>query len=149
MNRAKAEARYREWLADHAKARFGFAEEIARLANNTTAGVRNSTPPVDLWDAIVPTLRLLERLREQFGPTTITSAYRDRLYNTAVGSGIGSQHIRNTALDFHCRTGTPADWMRALREWRAAGEFAGGVGLYVGRGFVHVDTRGTNADWTG
>lgn len=151
MNRAAHEARYREWLASHGAAQFGFADEIARLANNTTRGVRNSTPPLDLWPAILPTLRLVERVRAQFGPTTINSAYRDRLYNTAVtGKPLSqSQHIENTALDFRCRTGTPRDWTEFLRALRSDGVFSGGVGIYTRSGFVHVDTRGTNADWVG
>jgi uncharacterized protein YcbK (DUF882 family) len=148
--RSLAQARYREWLGDHVQARFGFADEIARLADNVRNGVRNSTPPVELWAAIVPTLRVVERVRDRFGPTTLNSAYRDRLYNTAVTKKplSQSQHIQNTAIDFRCRTGTPAEWTAFLRELRSQGVFSGGIGTYPS-GFVHIDTRGTNADWTG
>jgi uncharacterized protein YcbK (DUF882 family) len=147
MSRDAEQARYREWLVGHAQARFNFGPEIAALADNVTRGVRNSTPPLDLWPAIVPTLRLVERVRERFGPTRINSAYRDRLYNTAVGSGLGSQHIRNTAIDFRCASGTVTDWVAFLRALRAEGVLTGGIGTYAS-GFVHVDTRGTNADWS-
>jgi uncharacterized protein YcbK (DUF882 family) len=97
--------------------------------------------------AILPTIRLVEAVRREFGPTTIHSAYRDRAYNTVVGGKLASQHLRNTALDFSCRDGTPKAWMAFLRAQRDAGVFRGGIGVYPTTGFVHVDTRGVNADW--
>jgi uncharacterized protein YcbK (DUF882 family) len=147
--RSLAQARYREWLHDHVKAKYGFADEIARLADNVTRGVRNSTPPVELWHNIIVPIRVCELLREEFGPTRIASAYRDRLYNTAVtGKPLSqSQHIENRALDPHPRNGIPADWVRFLRDLRAQGVFSGGIGTYAS-GFVHIDNRGSNADWT-
>jgi uncharacterized protein YcbK (DUF882 family) len=145
--REAARQRLEEWLNAVAGARFGFAREIANLANNSRAGVRNSTPPAHLWHRIVPTLRLVEALRERFGATTITSGYRDLAYNTVSGGSVGSRHMQFDALDCFCATGTPREWAAILRERRAAGEFRGGVGVYVGRGFVHVDTRGINADF--
>ena len=108
--------------------------------------VRNDTPPVELWHRMIPTLRLVERVREEFGPTTINSAYRSRSYNLAIGGVGDSRHSQNDAIDFRCRNGTPAEWAAFLREHRDAGVFKGGIGVY--RTFVHVDTRGTNADWT-
>jgi uncharacterized protein YcbK (DUF882 family) len=142
---AQRVARYTEWL--HAKGvRFGFADEVPRLANNRKLAVTNDTPPVERWHAIIPTLRLLERVREKFGPTTVNSAYRSRSYNLAIGGVGDSRHSQNDAVDFRCRTGTPKEWAAFLREHRTAGVFTGGVGVY--RTFVHVDTRGTNADWT-
>jgi uncharacterized protein YcbK (DUF882 family) len=148
MSNAHAErvARYTEWLQSRG-VRFGFADEVPRLATNARLAVTNDTPPVELWHRMIPTLRLLERVRERFGPTTINSAYRSRSYNLAIGGVGDSRHSQNDAVDFRCRTGTPAEWAAFLREHRAAGVFQGGIGVY--RTFVHVDTRGTNADWTG
>jgi N-acetylmuramoyl-L-alanine amidase len=150
QTRAAHQARYREWLHDHVEARFGFADEIARLADNVTRGVRNSTPPVELWGNIIVPIRVCELLREEFGPTVIGSAYRDRVYNTAVtGKPLSkSQHIENCALDPRPSRGTPADWVRFLQRIRSEGVFTGGIGLYVSSGFAHVDNRGTNADWS-
>jgi uncharacterized protein YcbK (DUF882 family) len=150
VNAAEREAereRLEEWLRDTAGAKYGFAREIANLANNRRAGIRNSTPPAHLWHRIVPTLRLAEGAREQFGPTTITSAYRDFAYNTVVRGSRGSRHMQFDALDFWCATGTPREWADFLRQKRSAGEFRGGIGVYVARGFCHVDTRGINADF--
>jgi uncharacterized protein YcbK (DUF882 family) len=94
---------------------------------------------------MIPTLLLAERVRERFGPTTITSAYRDRLYNLAIGGVGDSWHTQNCAIDFRCRDGSPTQWALFLRGLRDAGQFQGGIGVYAG--WVHVDTRGTNADW--
>jgi len=150
MNAAEREEerqRLEEWLRDVAGARFGFAREIANKANNTRAGIRNSTPPPHLWHRIVPTLRLVESVREQFGATTITSAYRSFTYNTVIRGSAGSRHMQFDALDFWAATGTPRDWATFLRHKRSAGEFRGGIGVYVASNFVHVDTRGINADF--
>jgi len=143
-DRELQEARYREWLTAQG-IRFGFDREVPALANRVSKGVRNSTPPVERWHRIVPTIRLLEQVRERFGALTVNSAYRDRLYNAAVGGVGDSLHAQNTAVDFVCATGTPADWFAFLNDLRTAGAFRGGLGLY--RTFVHVDTRGTNATW--
>lgn len=150
MNAAEREAeraRLEDWLRDTAQARFGFAAEIANLSNNSRAGIRNSTPPAHLWHRIVPTLRLVEGVRETFGPTTITSGYRDFAYNTVVRGSRGSRHMQFDALDFWCTNGTPREWADYLRQQRAAGVFRGGIGVYVASNFVHVDTRGINSDF--
>ena len=139
--------RYREWRESHVKAQFGFAGEISALAGKVSKGVGNSTPPVELWANIVPTIRLVEMVRGQFGPTTINSAYRSPEYNKAIGGETNSLHMQNRALDFKCATGTPAQWAEFLHAKRREGVFRGGIGVY--KTFVHVDTRGTNADWVG
>lgn len=141
---AKRQARYREWLEAQGL-RFGFPAELSALASNTRLAVGNDTPPVERWDAIIPTVRLVEQVRERFGPTTINSAYRAPAYNVAVGGVGDSRHSKNDAIDFSCANSSPAQWAAFLRELRAAGEFRGGIGVY--KTFVHVDTRGTNADW--
>lgn len=138
--------RYREWLAAQAL-RFGFDREIAARADAVTGTVRNDTPPVELWHRIVPVARVAALLREQFGPTTVNSAYRSPDYNAAVKGERASRHMQNDALDLRCATGTPDQWADFLREQRRAGVFVGGIGVY--RAFVHVDTRGLNADWSG
>lgn len=128
--------------------RFGFAAEIVTCSEKVQGGVANSVPPRDLWPRIVPTVRLVEAVREHFGPTRIHSAYRSPAYNRAVGgAATDSQHTHFRALDFSCATGTPAAWAALLRDLRAGGAFQGGIGVY--RTFVHVDTRGTRADWSG
>lgn len=142
---------YQEWLREQGL-RFGFATEIPALADRTKLSVQNDTPPEALWPNILPTVRLVEAIREKFGPTVVRSAYRSVEYNIAVYEEIGrrptdSEHSRNTAIDFSCEKGTPAEWLAELKAMRAAGLFQGGLGLY--NTFVHVDTRGVNAEWRG
>lgn len=136
-------ARYAEWLRDTVRAPFGFDREIAALASR--AG--NEAPPVEDWHRIMPVVGLVAKVRERFGPTTITSAYRSKAYNARVRGAASSRHVQHDALDFKCNAGTPAEWAAFLRTLRDAGEFRGGIGVYR-RGWVHVDTRGTNADWS-
>lgn len=140
---------YRAWLQTQGL-RFGFADELADCADRVHLKVRNGTPPTDRWAVIIPTVRVLERIRERFGPCTITSAYRSPLYNaTFFGQGAvrDSMHTRNIAIDFKCAEGTPAEWGAYARRLRAEGVFTGGVGVY--RSWCHIDTRGTAADWNG
>ena len=138
------QARYAEWLAAQGL-RFNFAAETAALSSRVAKGVTNSIPPVEGWHRILPTLALVEAVREQFGAVTLHSAYRSSPYNRAVGGVGDSRHSHNDAIDFSCATGTPTDWAAFLRERREASP--GGIGVYGT--FTHVDTRGTNADWTG
>jgi uncharacterized protein YcbK (DUF882 family) len=140
--------RYREWLIAQAGDRFDFPAELSRMANHQKNNVWNDTPRVELWHKILPTLALVVKVREEFGPTTLNSGYRTPDYNAEQeGSAASSQHCQNAAIDFHCGTGTPAEWHAFLRALRDGAAFRGGLGLY--RTFVHVDTRGVNADWTG
>lgn len=113
-------------------------------------GVQNSIPPRGLWMNIVPTLRVLDALREKLGaPIHILSTYRSPDYNHAVGGESHSFHMQFKAIDFACDTGSPEQWADALKEMRGDGVFTGGIGVYPGKGFVHVDTRGYVADWRG
>jgi N-acetylmuramoyl-L-alanine amidase len=113
-------------------------------------GVTNSVPPQRLWKNIVPTLRIVDDLRESFGkPCTILSSYRSSDYNKAVG-GVGlSQHLEFRALDIAFDGVAPQQVYDRLIEWRKAGKFVGGLGIYPTSGFVHIDTRNSNATWRG
>lgn len=123
-------------------------------------GVKNSAPPKELWENIVPTLAVLERFRTEFGsPVNLLSTYRSPKYNKAVGGAAKSQHEQFGAIDFTCRSGTPKKWAQLLKSFRGqqfhdphTGKsfvFRGGIGIYVASNFVHVDTRGKDADWNG
>ena len=107
---------------------------------------KNGTPPKALWPNIVATARLLDRLRAELGYSIrITSAYRNKPYNTCIGGEPGSFHMKFNATDFQADGGSPRAWANKLLELRQQGVFTGGVGLYPT--FVHVDTRGYNATW--
>jgi hypothetical protein len=118
-------------------------------------GVSNSPPPRDLWENIVPTLVVLQRFRTETGsPVQFLSTFRSSKYNKAIGGATHSQHTQFRAIDFTVSSGTPAQWAKRLRSYRGdeftnplGGSFTlrGGIGVYSG--FVHLDTRGTVADW--
>lgn len=107
----------------------------------------NKQPPRSLWMKIVDTVRVLDELRDLVAaPIVISSAYRSPGYNSAIAGAGGSQHMNFNALDFSVRSNSsPADWAAVLKQIRASGRFGGGIGVYST--FVHLDTRGSNADW--
>lgn len=139
---------------------FGFrhfkGREIARYAERVRGRVKNSLPPESLWPNIVPTLVVADALREAVdAPLTITSAYRSPAYNAAVGGEKNSYHLQFRALDLIPAEVSPAVLAAAARKLRGRTfkipgtndhfTFRGGIGLYPS--FVHIDTRGHDANW--
>jgi hypothetical protein len=128
------------------------ADELLFLGSQNAAGKctgLNQYPDQSLWSKIAPTVAILDKLRDDLGaPIHILSAYRAPPYNQCLdGTATNSFHMRFQALDFFCDLGQPSDWAGRLRDYRSRGLFKGGIGTY--KTFVHVDTRGQNADWTG
>ena len=142
MSHARRVLDYYDWLAS-ADVPYGFDLELARLC----AKEGNDAPPAGKRERILPTLDVLALVREAFGPTTINSGYRSPAYNASIGGAKNSRHTVGDAIDFRCRDGKPADWAHFLRGLRDDKAFSGGIGTY--KTFVHVDTRGTDADWRG
>lgn len=101
-------------------------------------------------DAVLTAPRLvmvLQSIRSHFAaPVVIHSAYRTPQYNAKVGGAAHSQHCYGTAADISVKGQTPAAvaaYARTLMpDW-------GGVGVYAGQGFTHIDVRETRSDWTG
>lgn len=107
---------------------------------------QNSLPPVQLWDNIIPTVRILDKLRTYYNsPVIITNGYRNETYNDLIGGSTNSQHKEFRALDFYVKGHEPMVVSRKLQEWRIEGKFTGGIGTY--KTFTHLDTRGYNATW--
>jgi len=130
--------------------------EFTPYWSRVTKGVKNSVPPESLWTNIIPTIIILDEFREQLGSAiTLLSTYRSPAYNTAVGGEPASFHMKFRAIDFSCGNGSPLEWAKTLRSWRGKKfslprnsgefEFRGGIGKYPT--FVHVDTRGQDANW--
>lgn len=122
--------------------------------------VQNSLPPNDLWPNIVPTLVVLNALRQHLNePIVLTSTYRSPAYNKAIGGAKNSFHQRFQAIDFSSGAGNPCTWAAVLKRFRKASffnpytgkqfAFQGGIGVYRSRNFVHLDTRGFEANWFG
>ena len=90
---------------------------------------------------------VLQSIRSHFGTAvTINSGYRTPQYNAKVGGVAHSQHCYGTAADISVKGQTPAAVAAYARElmpdW-------GGVGVYAGQGFTHIDVRDLRSDWTG
>jgi uncharacterized protein YcbK (DUF882 family) len=140
---------FSEWFAAQKFRHFGAGEFTSYFARERN-GVKNSPPPKLLWKNIVPTLRIADELRESFGePCRILSSYRAPAYNKRVGGAPLSQHLEFKALDISINGISPQRVYDRLIEWRKAGKFTGGLGIYPSSGFVHIDTRGRNATWKG
>jgi hypothetical protein len=110
--------------------------------------VRCGIPPASLWKNMKPTLLVADQIADRLGEKveTVISAYRSPAYNArCTGAASGSQHMCNKALDLQFPNSSPGKVARAARALREEGRFKGGIGLYPD--FVHVDTRGTNANW--
>ena len=121
-------------------------QEITSYAFRERGGVMNSLPPRELWRNIVPTLWLVDQLREYLNkPITLSSIYRSHEYNQQVGGATQSYHMRNMAIDFVVDSVSPGRVHEILLNMRAAGSFLGGIGKY--HHFTHVDTRGSAATW--
>jgi len=106
----------------------------------------NTFPPKSKWDNIIPTIKLVDRLRADLGvPIRVTSSYRSAKYNKNCGGATKSLHKEFKAIDLQVDGFSPSYVYARLMKYRNAGDFKGGLGKYST--FVHVDTRGTNADW--
>lgn len=124
------------------------SQEFTSYFEVVRRGVANSYPPKGLWQNIIPTLRVLDDLRDHFGkPVVLLSSYRNDAYNKRCGGAKYSQHKYFTALDFAVVGHSPREVYTLLLKWRREGRFVGGLGLY--NTFVHIDTRGHNATWGG
>ncbi len=112
-------------------------------------GGLNEHPPRELWDNIAATIQMLDEIRHRLGaPIRITSGYRNRAYNKCVKGKPGSRHKKFMAIDFTAGAGTPEIWRRIADDVRSTEKRCrGGIGKYISRNFVHIDTRGTNTDW--
>lgn len=131
-------------------------QEIAAYATRKRGQIVNSLPHESLWPNIVPTLIVADELREVIDvPLTITSAYRSPMYNRAVGGERNSYHMQFKALDLVPQGATPRALAAAARKLRGrkfkipgtndSFVFRGGIGTY--ETFVHIDTRGYDANW--
>jgi Peptidase M15 len=145
-------AQFSAYVATLGLRNFGVDELLFLGSQNAAAGKchgLNDYPPENLWSKIGPTAAILDKLRDDLGaPIHILSVYRAPPYNACLdGTATNSFHMRFQATDFICDKGGPSDWAGRLRDYRSRGLFKGGIGTY--KTFVHVDTRGYNADWTG
>lgn len=80
---------------------------------------------------------VLEVLRARAGrPLNITSGFRSVEYNRAIGGAASSLHTTGQACDIEA----PEDMIELAALASQIAEI-GGVGVYPGRGFIHIDIR--------
>jgi len=129
---------------------------------------KKNRPPEELFVNIIPTLTLLQNIRDAIGrPIKINSAYRDASHNLAVGGKKDSLHLLFNAIDFKPFAYTEYELIRLVEDlehnrfaclvtWREKLTTLTpnilGIGLY--ENFIHLDTRGllglkTPARWRG
>jgi uncharacterized protein YcbK (DUF882 family) len=91
----------------------------------------------------------LQVLRDHIGkPINIISGYRPPSYNKKIGGAKRSQHLFAKAADIKVSGMAPAEVHATVIKLIKAGKMKqGGVGKYST--FVHYDTRGTAARWSG
>ena len=119
---------------------------LAELTASSTArrlGIDN-TPPPELMPRLVLTAEMLERIRTTLGvPITVTSGYRGRQVNQAVGGVTSSDHTQGHAADIVAPGyGTPYQIAKALAPLVSVL----GIGQLIlecvkGKQWVHVSTR--------
>jgi uncharacterized protein YcbK (DUF882 family) len=122
------------------------AHELTWMFSRVNKGVKNSEPDRNLWMNIVPTIKILDDLREHLGKSiTLTSSFRNLAYNRSVGSPDGSMHVQFKAVDFKVAGTSPKEVFAVLDAWRKSKKIVAAIGTYSN--FNHIDTRGKNATW--
>lgn len=115
---------------------------ISEFTDSDTAvrlGIDNALP-AELLQAAQATGAMLERVRGVLGtPMLVSSGYRCMALNTAIGSGLGSDHPKAEALDFRSPDfGTPLAICQALEP--RLSEL--GIGQIIfEHTWVHISTR--------
>ena len=120
----------------------------AHYNSNSSCFKLNDIPPEEKWNNIVNTIKVVDDLREDLNiPIRINSAYRSPDYNSCIKGRPRSLHLRFNALDIAFVGISSIEGCKELLSRRKAGVFSGGLGIY--KTFVHIDTRGRDAEWKG
>lgn len=93
-------------------------------------------------------IAVLDRAREMIGaPIHVTSGYRCKTQNSAVGGASRSYHMMGNAADVYSDRVDVYELKSILRAAMEAENVEGGLQEYPVQEFVHVDTRGYWASW--
>ena len=136
--------RFQTFLTDN-NIRHFTAAEVFYLGGSNGRLRLNHVPASALWPNIIPTLAVLDRLRDLCGRLSLTSVYRTIPYNKAIGGASQSFHTKFIAADVIPLDNGVAYLASRAKHLRESGVFKGGIGIYPN--FVHIDARGYNADF--
>ncbi|NKE45529.1 DUF882 domain-containing protein [Roseomonas frigidaquae] len=112
---------------------FNASELLARTSARNKFGTANSKPPEKLCDNIIPTIIVLDALREHLGKSiSLVSIYRSEAYNQAssdktmgyTGRAKTSQHMAFTAIDFKVSGMDCTEVEKILKEWSNSGKMS-------------------------
>lgn len=132
----------------------GFENAILRGDRRVLEAYRAARLPDRIQVAAPMSLRVLDALYaigvwlDHFGisrPIIILSAYRHPFYNANLveGAARDSKHTKGGAVDIRI-DGVPTARIGQFGQWLGVG----GIGLYVSRGFIHIDD-GPQRTWAG
>lgn len=100
-------------------------------------------PPTGYYPNILTLAKELQKVRDAVGiPITITSGWRSKAHNTAVGGASSSQHLTGKAADVRIQGLEPKFANIYLAKY---GNFKG---FGIANTYTHVDIRDTFAIWT-
>lgn len=148
--------RYYNYLIRHEASRAAPMFELLRSARDWERCGREpyAVPSQELWENLLPTLRVLQRLQKEkiLDDFEVTSVYRDPELNQCANGSPGSKHVHNAALDFRIGSENTTDLSemekiadtkyKLCQFWRNNGEALNlGLGVYAS-GQIHIDTQG-------
>jgi Peptidase M15 len=102
-----------------------------------------AVPPKNLWQNIVPTLKVVKQLKRVGAlPQPIgASVYRNAELNACAGGSSQSRHLILSAIDFDIED-NPSSLSKLCRQWRKLGKkMKIGLGFYTPTR-IHIDTAG-------
>jgi len=75
-------------------------QEFEKSQTATRHGIDNSVPNILIPQIKALAINVLQPVRNEFGPTTVTSGYRSPELNRKIGGSHKSQHMKGMAADF-------------------------------------------------
>ncbi len=135
-------------LTDEVKFKYFTWEEILRPLKKQNITFDNI--PIQLRANIIPTMRVLDLLREDYGkPIIINSTYRTAEYNNKINGTYNSLHLSFNAIDFTVVNkedlisiyNTLNIWDRTSNKFSFLPKPTGNFGIGIYKDFLHLDTR--------
>ena len=101
---------------------------------------RGIEPPAQYFDNVMACATQLQIVRDLIHkPIIITSAYRSKAYNAAIGGALHSQHITASAVDSHAVGLDLRIYLVYLVRYTNFGGFC--IGSHIKNDLIHSDLR--------